>query len=364
MNLFGSSLLNLKEYLKARGLKPFSAAQIYDWMYVKKVWDISLWTNISKVAREDLIQNNNLDLPQIIWNGLSKDGTLKFLLKMSDGNTIETVVIPGANRRTICISSQVGCAIGCKFCHTGTQGLTRHLKTEEIVGQFMVVNQWLLENDFTKITNIVYMGQGEPLHNFENVKEATQIFLEQIGLCLSQRKVTLSTSGLVPQVKKLSEFPPVNIAISLHSARNKVRSSLMPINNTYDLKRLFEAIKEIPLKASRRITYEYILIAGVNDLDEDVEALTNLLIKKESKINIIPFNEYPDSPYKRPSDESIASFSKKLLDRGFICTIRASKGDDILAACGQLKSEHEKLNLWGADNQRKIEEQKESSTYR
>jgi 23S rRNA (adenine2503-C2)-methyltransferase len=200
-----------------------------------------------------------------------------------------------------------------------------------------------------KLTNIVYMGQGEPLHNYENVKKATENFLEHKGFALGQRRITLSTSGLVPKIKMLADFPPVNIAISLHAAHNNIRTELMPINKVYDLERLFEAIKTIPLKAHRRITYEYLLIDSYNDRMEDIEALAELLHKKESKVNLIPFNEYPGSAYKRPSKQKTLWFMDQLIKKGFTCTIRATKGDDILAACGQLKTEYEKVNVWGND---------------
>jgi 23S rRNA (adenine2503-C2)-methyltransferase len=191
------------------------------------------------------------------------------------------------------------------------------------------------------------MGQGEPLHNYENMKKATQIFMAERGLALGQRRITLSTSGLVPAIEKLAiDFPTVNIAISLHSARNDVRTELMPINKVYDLNRLFTAIKQIPLKAHRRITYEYLLIDGVNDTMEDVIALSELLNSKESKINLIPFNEYPGSQYKRPTEQKIMWFLDHMIKRGFTCTIRTTKGSDILAACGQLKSEFDKVNVW------------------
>jgi 23S rRNA (adenine2503-C2)-methyltransferase len=291
----------------------------------------------------------DFSLPKIIWSGRSKDGTRKFLLKMTDHQSIEAVVIPSKNDRlTLCVSSQVGCAIGCTFCHTGTMGLKRHLKIEEIIGQYLIASKFLKdeEDENVRLTNIVYMGQGEPLHNFENVKKATIIFMENKGLGLGQRKITLSTSGLVPQIEKLHDFPPVNIAISLHASRDDIRSELMPINKVFDLKRLFGAIAKIPLKGHRHITYEYILIRDLNDGQQDVTALARLLPRKVSKVNIIPFNEYPGSNFKRPTDEKIIWFQKSLLAKGLITTIRATKGQDILAACGQLKSQQEKLNLW------------------
>jgi 23S rRNA (adenine2503-C2)-methyltransferase len=278
-------------------------------------------------------------------------------VKMNDGQTVEAVAIPARARLTLCVSSQVGCAVGCTFCHTATQGLKRHLKPSEVVGQYLAVQDFItnVAKSDSKLTNIVYMGQGEPLHNYENMKKATQIFMSERGMNLGQRRITLSTSGLVPAIEKLAiDFPPVNIAISLHSARNDVRTELMPINKVYDLDRLFTAIKQIPLKAHRRITYEYLLLADINDTLEDVQALAKLLNPKESKINLIPFNDYPDSKYRRPSEEKIMWFLDQMINKGFTCTIRATKGSDILAACGQLKSEFEKINIWDKDKGPKI----------
>ena len=343
-SLFDLTLTDLQATLKAQGLVAFGAGQIFDWVYRKGVYDPEGWTNVSKETRAWFKDNYSSSLPKIIWQGLSKDGTRKFLVGFGDQQTVETVAIPAKNDRlTLCVSSQVGCAIGCTFCHTATQGLKRHLKPSEVVGQFMAVQKWLFENvgPEEKLTNMVYMGQGEPLHNFDNMKKATEIFMEVKGIGLGQRRITLSTSGLVPAMEKLMTFPPVNIAISLHSARNEVRTELMPINKVYDLERLFKAIKTIPLKAHRRITYEYLLIDGLNDQIEDVEALDALLPKGESKINLIPFNDFPGSKYKRPSNETIIWFTEQMAKRGFTCTVRTTKGDDILAACGQLKSAYE-----------------------
>lgn len=339
---------DLKALLVEKGFSPFGATQMFDWVYRKWIFDPNEWSNVSKAAKEFFSENYDFSLLTIVWNGLSKDGTRKFLVKMNDGQTVETVAIPARERLTLCVSSQVGCAVGCTFCHTATQGLKRHLKTSEVVLQYITVQKFL--NDLGEddhLTNIVYMGQGEPLHNYENMKKATQIFMAERGLALGQRRITLSTSGMVPAIEKLAvDFPTVNIAISLHSARNDVRTELMPINKVYDLERLFGAIKKIPLKAHRRITYEYLLIDGVNDQMEDVVALADLLNSKESKINLIPMNEYPGSKYKRPSEAKIMWFLDQMIKRGFTCTVRTTKGSDILAACGQLKSEFEKVNLW------------------
>lgn len=339
------SLADLRDYFVSNGLAKYAADQVYNWIYRKYNFDLDSWSNVSAKVKNHLKNEMDLSLPKIVWKGLSEDGTRKYLIKMADSQTVECVVIPAKNNRlTLCISSQVGCAIGCTFCHTGTMGLKRHLEAGEIVGQFMAIGKELGPEN--RLTNIVYMGQGEPLHNFENVKNATVIFMEDQGLCLGQRKITLSTSGLVPQIEKLSDFPPVNVAISLHASRDDIRTELMPINKVYDLKRLFTAIRKIPLKAHRHITYEYLLIKDLNDGEEDIEGLARLLPVKVSKVNIIPFNEYPGSNFKRPSEEKIIWFQKSLLAKGLITTIRATKGQDILAACGQLKSELEQPNLW------------------
>ena len=353
-NLFDFTQETLESHLVENGYSKFSATQIFDWIYKKKEINPDSWSNVSKKCKAFIIETMDLDLPEVIWHAKSTDGTRKFLVQLKDKQTVETVLIPARNRLTQCISSQVGCAIGCTFCHTGTQGFKRHLTTGEVTGQFLSLSIWLRENVHVdeKITNIVYMGQGEPLHNYENVKAATENFLNDRAFGLGQRRITLSTSGLVPKIKMLGDFPPVNIAISLHSAQDDVRTELMPINKVYDIKRLFEAIKEIPLKAHRRITYEYLLIEGLNDQPKDVLALAELLHQKESKINLIPFNEYPGSNYKRPSSKRILWFMDQMCKKGFTCTIRATKGDDILAACGQLKTEYEKLNTW--DNQIEI----------
>lgn len=347
-SLYDFPMDELSEWLVARGFKKFNATQVFQWAYRYFGKDPSEWSNVSNKIKDAISEELSWEMPTIIWNGLSSDGTRKFLMKLQDDHTVETVAIPAKDRLTLCISSQVGCAIGCTFCHTGTMGLKRHLEAHEIVGQFLVVGKWLKENvsEHTKLTNIVYMGQGEPLHNFENVRKATKIFMEDQGLGLGQRRITLSTSGLVPQIQKLIDFPPVNIAISLHAAHDNIRTELMPINKVYDLNRLFEAIRSIPLKAHRRITYEYLLIDGMNDRIEDIEALVKLLDITKSKINLIPFNEYPESNFKRPSKQRIKWFQDQLISRGYVCTTRVTMGTDILAACGQLKSEFEKLNLW------------------
>lgn len=346
-SFFSLTLESMREQLVKNGFARYSADQLYNWIYKKFEFSPDSWTNVSKKMLSFVKEEYDLSLPKVVWHGKSVDGTRKFLVAMKDGKTVETVAIPAKDRLTLCISSQVGCAIGCTFCHTGTMGLSRNLNGGEIVGQYLTVTKWLRENtEQTRPSNIVYMGQGEPLHNFDEVKKSAEIFLEDKGLGLGQRKITLSTSGLVPQIEKLFDFPPVNIAISLHAAHNDIRSELMPINKAYDLERLFKAIKSIPLKAHRHITYEYLMIKGLNDRQVDIDGLVSLIDKKNSKVNLIPFNEYPESKFKCPSDEHIKWFQDSLIERGYICTTRVSKGRDILAACGQLKSKENELNLW------------------
>ena len=334
-SLYQYSLLALQNLFKSRGLPAYGADQIYHWIYKQGIFDPHKWSNMSKKVKAFLAKNMDITLPQVIKRHLSQDGTCKYLLGFQDGQSVECVTIPANNRLSLCLSSQIGCAMGCTFCHTGTMGLTRHLATGEIIGQYLAVQKALPLGE--KISNIIYMGQGEPLHNFENVRQATLILMEEKGIGLGQRKITLSTSGLVPQIERLGDFPPINVAISLHSTHNAVRDRLMPVNRRYDLERLFMAIGTIPLKPRRKITYEYLLIKGLNDTPEDIKGLKKMLDRQRAKINLIPFNEYPGTPFRRPDPATIRQFQKNLIDAGYICTLRSTKGDDILAACGQLK---------------------------
>lgn len=346
-SLFNFTLDELRDYIVSIGGKKFNADQVFRWLYKNNRYDFENWTNVPNLLKDHIREKMTLSLHEIKWQGVSSDGTIKFLMGLEDGESIETVLIKAKDRQTLCVSSQVGCAMKCSFCHTGTQGFKRNLKASEVVLQYMTVRYWLKENGYDdSITNIVYMGQGEPLHNFEEIKRATMIFMEPSGIFLGQRKITLSTSGLVPMIRKLKDFPPVNIAISLHSPRNEVRNMLMPINKVHNLEELLKAINEIPLRPHRSITYEYLMIEGVTNTREDMDRLSRLLPRETSKINLIPFNEYPGSVYKRPTDESIENFCSEMINRGLVTTIRHSKGRDILAACGQLKTQKEKINSW------------------
>ena len=341
--LMDFTLGGLSELLTAKGKRPYLARQVFDWYYQKWQSSPHLWSNVSKEDRAFMAEQFSLEPPHILWAKASADGTKKFLLQMADGKSVEAVVIASERRLTLCLSTQVGCAMGCVFCHTGTQGLSRNLRVGEIVGQFVAVQKWLhaQQQAPSRLSHVVFMGMGEPLHNFEAVKRAVELLMEPAGIGMGQRRITLSTSGLVPQILKLTqpgEFPPINIAISLHAACDDIRSRLMPINRRYDLTRLFAAIKAIPLKAHRHITYEYLLIDGVNNRLQDVEALAGLIPPRASKINLIPFNQYPGGQFKRPADSNIKWFQRELTQRGLTCTVRQTKGDDILAACGQLKT--------------------------
>lgn len=327
----------------------YHSRQIFRWIYQRKVTTFEEMTDLSKVVRAHLTQKFKITpLPRVLEQK-SVDGTRKFLFKLDDGNTIESVLIPSqgdqddgenpAGRLTICISSQVGCAMGCRFCLTGTMGLTRNLEVHEIVGQVLELSK------LTAITNIVFMGMGEPLHNLENVCCAIEILLAQDGLNFSKRKVTVSTSGLVPQLRKMNERltqeTRVNLAISLNGSNDAQREPVMPLNKAFPIDVLLAACREWKLEPHRRITFEYVVLGGVNDTIEDAERVAKLLKGIPSKVNLIPYNPHPGSEFKRPSVESVDAMHRYLLSRNIAAMIRHSRGADILAACGQLRSANE-----------------------
>lgn len=286
-------------------------------------------------------------LPEVDTLQESSDKTVKFLFKLEDGHKVETVLIPFNNKYTICLSSQVGCAMKCSFCYTGIQGLQRNLKTEEIIGQFLEAQRWLSLNrpEDDKILNIVFMGQGEPLHNFDAVKNACEIFLSQHGLSLADQKITISTAGYLPGLERWKdEMPQVNIALSLHSPIKEKRDQLIPINKRFPLEEVLEYVDAIPSGKNRFVTYEYLLIENFNDSDEDAHLTGKLLAGKKAYVSLIPFNPFPGSDYKKPALARVEQF-KAVLDSYKIPTlIRATKGDEILAACGQLNSKKLPLN--------------------
>jgi len=330
----------LENLLRTNGLNTSAASLLYNWHYKKKIAS-TCTENISKDSLSFIDKHLNFELPLIDTVHESSDHTVKFLFKLKDGNKIETVLIPFHNKYSICLSSQVGCAMNCSFCYTGTQGLTRNLTTSEIVGQFLEAWRWLAINrpGEERILNIVFMGQGEPLHNFNSVKKACEIFLSKHGTSIGAQKITISTSGFIPSLKRWAdEIPGVNLALSLHSPFAEKRNKLIPINKKYPLAEVLKFIDNIPLSKKQFVTYEYLLIDNFNDSVDDALEVGSLLSGKEAYINLIPFNPFPGSEYQRPSDDKVQNF-KSVLDTFKIPTlIRMTKGDDVLAACGQLNS--------------------------
>lgn len=338
-------------------------AQIWHWLYTRGVTDFNDMSNVSLALRQTLATHFNIDRPSIVTEQVSVDGTRKWLLELPAMNVrekapqVECVYIPEADRGTLCISSQVGCTLNCRFCHTGTQRLVRNLTAGEIVGQIMLardrLGDWpgLEAEDQTglpaserKITNIVLMGMGEPLYNFENVRDAMKLALEDDGLSYSRRRITLSTSGLVPEIERCGEEIGVMLAISLHAVRDDLRDVLVPINKKYPIKELMTACRNYPgLSNARRITFEYVMLKGVNDSLSEARELVRLLSGIPSKINLIPFNPWPGAPYECSDWEQIEAFAEIVNRAGYASPVRTPRGRDIMAACGQLKSASEKL---------------------
>lgn len=348
INLIGYSLDELKQICIDLGEKPFRAKQLWFWIYNQGVQDFDLMTDISKSFRESLKAGYTLARADISKELISFDETRKWLLKYNDGNEIEAVYIPEKTRGTLCVSSQVGCTLTCTFCHTGTQKLVRNLEAREVISQLMLakdrLNDWPSTKENRVITNIVMMGMGEPLLNYENVAKALKIVMDPDGLALSKRKITLSTSGIVPMIYKCGEELGVNLAISLHAVRDELRDEIVPINRRYKIKELLDACRNYPaLKNRSRITFEYVMLDGVNDSDQDAKELIELIKGIPSKINLIPFNPWPGTIYKCSSNNRIHKFARIVEDGGYMSPIRKPRGQDIFAACGQLKSESEKI---------------------
>jgi len=339
-SFFDLSYSDLINIFLITDLNPTGASLIFNHIYKKKKLFGPIH-NLSKKSYEYLQENYNFDLPEIITVSKAEDKTVKFLFKLHDKKTIETVLIPFNGKYTICLSSQVGCAMKCSFCFTGTQGLKRNLGTSEIIGQYLVAQKWLTEHrpQDNIISNIVFMGQGEPLHNFDSVKKACEIFLCNHGSSIGHQKITISTSGFIPGLKRWNEeMPGVNLALSLHSPFTDKRNELIPLNKKYPLSEVMEYIDQIILAKKQFITYEYLLIDNFNDSYEDAIETGKLLEGKSAYINLIPFNPFPGTEYKRSSEEKIKNF-KVVLDTFKIPTlIRITKGDKVLAACGQLNT--------------------------
>jgi len=341
VNLKDFNFQQLESYLINNGFEKFRAVQIAKWLYVKKVDSFDLMTDLSKNLRNFLKENCEINsLKLLYWEQSKIDGSIKFLWELKDKNTIETVLINEKDHKTLCVSTQVGCAVGCKFCFTTKDGLIRNLETNEIVEQYIQVQRFVGNEE--RISNIVYMGMGEPLANYENTKKSVQIFTDKRMVGLSNRKITISSSGIIAQIKKMyedKEFPHVKLAVSLNAPTQSKREFLMPISQTNRLEELIKTLREIPLKPGWRITLEYVLIKGVNDTVEDAKNLVKLIKKDRNrfKVNLIPFNPYPLSEFERPEEERILAFEKVLWDNNIATFIRWSKGRDISAACGQLR---------------------------
>ena len=342
-NIVGLSREELNERFLNLGLKKFRSGQVWHWLYHKGVTSFEEMTTLSKTVREQLRQKFAIKRPMIIEKQTSMDGTIKWLLQFEDGTKAETVFIPEEDRGTLCISSQVGCTLNCSFCHTGTQRLVRNLTPSELVGQILTafdeLSAWPSAQAGRPVTNIVLMGMGEPLYNLDNVITALKIVMDNEGISISKRRITLSTSGIVPEIYKCGLETDVNLAISLHAATDDVRNILVPINKKYPIKDLLRACREYPgVSNSRRITFEYVMLKGINDSISDAKALIKLMEGIPAKINLIPFNPWPGSPYERSEKSQIEQFAKIILKAGYPSPVRTPRGDDILAACGQLKS--------------------------
>ena len=347
VNLLGLSQAALEAEIAALGLPKFRAGQLWRWVWRHGLTNFAEMSDLGKPVREQLTELFSADRPAVSRRLQSVDGTIKWLLRFADGNEAEAVYIPDKERGTLCISSQVGCTLTCSFCHTGTQKLVRNLTVDEICGQVLLamdeLGDWPAGKPNRRLTNIVLMGMGEPLFNYENVAEAMRIIMSGEGVALSKRRITLSTSGVVPEIKRCGEELGVNLAISLHAVRDKLRDELVPINRKYPLAALIDACRNYPgLSNARRITWEYVMLDGVNDSDEDCRALLSLIKGIPSKLNLIPFNPWPGSPYICSSDERIEAFAKRVLKAGYASPVRTPRGRDILAACGQLKSASER----------------------
>jgi len=348
IDLVGLSREELKAEMERIGEKGFRAKQIWQWIYHYGVTDFSKMTNISKNLHGKLADHFIISRPHVSEELTSVDRTRKWLFKFDDNNEAETVFIPEEERGAVCISSQVGCTLTCKFCHTGTQLLVRNLSAAEIVGQFMAArdsyNEWPSPpGDKRLLSNIVLMGMGEPLYNFDNVVKALKILMDQEGISLSKRRITLSTSGVVPEIRRLGEQADVELAISLHAPRDDVRNEIMPINKKYPLKDLMAAVRDYPAAINaRRVTFEYVMLKGINDSEADARELTRLVKGIPCKFNLIPFNPWPGSEYECSDRKTQKRFTEILNRAGYTATIRVTRGQDILAACGQLKSESER----------------------
>ena len=341
INLLGLNQKKLEDFFISIDEKPFRAVQVLKWIHQRGISDFSQMTDLSKDLRTKLENSCVVEAPEVIYEKISKDGTRKWVVRVGDKDLIEMVLIPDKNRATLCVSSQVGCAVDCSFCATGKQGFSRNLNLAEIIGQV-----WVAANSYgvprspneRHITNVVMMGMGEPLLNFDPVVDAMNLMMDDNAYGLSKRKVTLSTSGIVPKIDDLGKVTDVALTISLHAPNDQLRNQLVPINKKYPIQELIDSVKRYVDGCSdkRVTTIEYILIEDVNDSLELAEELCNLLRQLPCKVNLIPFNSFSESEYKTPSGNRVRRFQKYLQDSGYVTTIRSTRGDDIMAACGQL----------------------------
>lgn len=355
VNLVGLTRDAMRDALISHGAPEKQAkmrvGQIWQWIYQWGVRDFEAMTNLSKAFRAELAENFVIAVPEVVTKQVSEDGTRKYLVRIAGGHEVEVVYIPEDGRGTLCVSSQVGCTLTCSFCHTGTQKLVRNLTAAEIIGQVMVarddLDEWPETGTRTYearlLSNIVLMGMGEPLYNFENVRDAMKIAMDPEGIQLSRRRITLSTSGVVPEIARTALEIGCQLAVSFHATTDAVRDTLVPINKRWNIAELLNALREYPkVSNSERITFEYVMLDGVNDSDADAHRLVELIRGIPAKINLIPFNEWPGAPYKRSSNNRIRAFSEIVYKAGYASPVRKPRGEDIMAACGQLKSATER----------------------
>ncbi len=346
--LIGCNIDEITEFLAPHNVPSYRAKQIYHWIYQRGVTTFEAMSNVPKDLRASLDQEFSLARPEVARHQKSNDGTQKWLLKMPDGQLVEIVYIPEETRGTLCISSQVGCTLTCKFCHTGTQKLVRNLGAAEMLHQIMfardMLDEWPKDGQPDRtLTNVVLMGMGEPLYNYENIRDAMRIAMDPDGLAISKRRITLSTSGVVPQIIQCGEELGLKLAVSLHAPNDALRSEIMPINNKYPINDLLNACAGYPdISEHNRVTFEYVMLDGVNDSIENAKELTQILKRLPSKVNIIPFNPWPGAEYTCTPMPRIKEFAKILERAGIPAPIRKTRGEDILAACGQLKTDSER----------------------
>jgi 23S rRNA (adenine2503-C2)-methyltransferase len=353
VDLIGLSRPQIRDALAEAGLderqSKLRAKQIWHWIYNRGVTDFALMTDIAKSQQPWLAERFVIGRPEVVTAQVSSDGTRKWLLRSDDGQDYEMVFIPDADRGTLCVSSQVGCTLNCRFCHTGTMRLVRNLSAGEIVGQVMLardaLGEWPSQPEGRLLTNIVMMGMGEPLYNFDNVRDALKIVMDGDGIALSKRRITLSTSGVVPKMAQAGAEIGVNLAVSLHAVTKEIRDEIVPLNRKYGIEELLQACADYPgANNARRITFEYVMLKDKNDTDEDARELVRLIRKYKlpAKVNLIPFNPWPGAPYECSTPERVQRFSDIIFESGISAPVRTPRGRDIMAACGQLKSAAEK----------------------